>query len=233
MVMDGDPGNERILVKTIVSANVHRRRVPHVSFGGPQENRCKPKEDEFPVAPGGRGDRAYATRLETRSGDSRSRKGVYLPDLPRIGVSQAPGASSLQGGQSLVELALVLPMLLLLLVGVVEIGRYAYVDILVSNAARAGAQYGSQSLTAAKDVSGIQLAAQNDGLASFIVTPIQLCGCDSKPGDLGGCPTGTVCAHPLVYIQVTVKGPYSSLFSYPGLPASTMLTSTVTMRVTQ
>jgi Flp pilus assembly protein TadG len=233
MVMDGDPGIERNLAKTMVSANVHRRRVPHVSFGGPQENRCKPKEDEFPVALGCRGDRASSARLETCSGDSRSRKSVYLQGLRGSGVSQAPGASSLQGGQSLVELALVLPLLLLLLVGVVEIGRYAYLDILVSNAARAGAQYGSQSLTAAADASGIQSAAQNDGLASFIVTPTQQCGCDSKTGDLGGCPTGSVCAHPLVYIQVTVSGPYSSLFSYPGLPASTTLTSTVTMRVAQ
>ena len=231
--MDGDLGNERTLARTIVSANVHRRHVPHVSFGGPQENRCKPKEDEFPVAPGWRGDQAYATRLETRSGDSRSRKRVYLQATPRIGVSQAPGASSLQSGQSLVELALVLPMLLLLLVGVVEIGRYAYLDILVSNAARAGAQYGSQSLTTAADASGIQSAAQNDGLASFNVTPTQLCGCDSKTGDLGGCPTGSVCAHPLVYVQVTVSGTFSSLFSYPGLPASMALTSTVTMRVAQ
>jgi len=115
----------------------------------------------------------------------------------------------------------------------VEIGRYAYFDILVSNAARAGAQYGSQSLTAAADASGIQSAAQGDGLASFSITPIQLCGCDSAPGDLGGCPTGSVCAHPLVYIQVTVSGTFSSLFSYPGLPASMMLTSTVTMRVAQ
>src|SRR4051812_20722057 len=51
-----------------------------------------------------------------------------------------------RNGQTIVELALVLPLLLLVLVGVTEIGRYAYFDILVSNAARAGAQYGAQSV---------------------------------------------------------------------------------------
>ncbi len=231
MVMDGDAGNERILAKAIVSANVHRMGVRHVSFGEPQENQCKPMEDEFPVAPGCRRDRAYATRLKTRSGDSRPRKSVYLQDVARSRVSRAPGASSLQGGQSLVELALVLPLLLLLLVGVLEIGRFAYYDILVSNAARAGAQYGSQSLTAAADSAGIQAAAWGDGLTTLVVTSTQLCGCSA--GSLGGCPTGNVCANPLVYVQVTTTGTFSSLFNYPGLPPSMTLTSTVTMRVSQ
>jgi len=143
-----------------------------------------------------------------------------------------PGVYSLQGGQSLVELALVLPLLLLLLVGVLEIGRFAYYDILVANAARAGAQYGAQSLTAAADVDGIQTAAQNDGLSTLKVTPSLLCGCSA--GALGTCPSSSVCANPLVYIQVKAEATdFKSLFSYPGLPAKMTLTSTVTMRVSQ
>jgi Flp pilus assembly protein TadG len=229
MVMDGDLGNERILAKTIVSANVHRRGVQHVSFGGPQENRCKPLEGEFPVSSLCRGDRDSA-RPEMRSGSSSIMRGrTYLRGGPRSGVSR--GVSHLQGGQSLVELALVLPLLLLLLVGVLEIGRFAYYDILVSNAARAGAQYGSQSLTAAADVAGIQSAAWGDGLPTLTVTSTQLCGCSA--GSLGGCPTGNVCAQPLVYVQVTTTGIFNSLFNYPGLPPSMTMTSTVTMRVSQ
>jgi Flp pilus assembly protein TadG len=42
-------------------------------------------------------------------------------------------------GQSLVELALLTPILLLLVVGIVEMGRYATLSIEVANAARAGA----------------------------------------------------------------------------------------------
>jgi len=49
-----------------------------------------------------------------------------------------------QSGQSLMEFAIILPLLLLLLVGVIEIGRYAYASILVGNAARAGAAFGAQ-----------------------------------------------------------------------------------------
>jgi Flp pilus assembly protein TadG len=154
-------------------------------------------------------------------------KGVH-----RARTTRAFRISSRQDGQSIVELALVLPILLLLLVGVVEIGRFAYFDILVANAARAGAQYGSQSLTAAADADGIKKAAQNDGLASLVVTPNLLCGCSA--GALGTCPTGSVCANPLVYIQVTAEeADFSSLFKYPGLPGSMTLRSTVTMRVSQ
>ena len=80
-------------------------------------------------------------------------------------------------GQTVVEVALLLPILLLLLVGVIEIGRYAYFDILISNAARAGAQYGAQSLIQAADVAGIRTAAQNDGLAAMTITTTQQCGC--------------------------------------------------------
>ncbi|MGC1905812.1 MAG: TadE/TadG family type IV pilus assembly protein, partial [Candidatus Acidiferrum sp.] len=53
---------------------------------------------------------------------------------------------STRSGQTVVELALLLPFLLMLVIGVTEIGRYAYYDILVANAARAGAAYGAQGL---------------------------------------------------------------------------------------
>ena len=67
-----------------------------------------------------------------------------------------------QRGQSLVEVALLTPLLLSLMVGTIEMGRYAYLSILVGNAARAGAAYGSQSLALSVDGTGILTAATND-----------------------------------------------------------------------
>jgi hypothetical protein len=134
------------------------------------------------------------------------------------------------GGQTVLELALLLPVLLLLLVGVIEIGRFAYFDILVSNAARAGAQYGAQSLIQAADKNGIQTAAQNDGLTTMAIDSAQQCICGT--GTPGGCPVA--CAQPTtVYVQVTATEKFNSLFSYPGLPKSMTLASTATMRVSQ
>jgi Flp pilus assembly protein TadG len=135
------------------------------------------------------------------------------------------------GGQTVLELALLLPLMLLLLVGLIEIGRFAYFDILVSNAARAGAQYGAQSLIQAADINGIKTAAQNDGLTTMTITSAQQCTCVA--GVLGGCPAGGVCPQPLVYVQVTASEKFDSLFNYPGLPSSLTLASTATMRVSQ
>jgi len=67
-----------------------------------------------------------------------------------------------QSGQSLYEMALLAPLLLTLLLGVIELGRYAYISILVANAARAGAAYGAQSLTHSADATDIAIAATND-----------------------------------------------------------------------
>jgi len=47
-------------------------------------------------------------------------------------------------GTSLVEFAIVLPVLMFLLVGLSEFGRFGYYAILAANAARAGVQYGAQ-----------------------------------------------------------------------------------------
>lgn len=53
-----------------------------------------------------------------------------------------PGPAA-RGGQSLVEFALVLPIFLLLLFGLIDIGRYVYTANAVNEAAREGARLGS------------------------------------------------------------------------------------------
>lgn len=48
-----------------------------------------------------------------------------------------------QHGQDAVEFALLLPLLLLIFFGVVDLGRILHVSITITNAARAGVRYGS------------------------------------------------------------------------------------------
>ncbi len=48
----------------------------------------------------------------------------------------------MKAGQSLVELALTLPILLLLLVGVVDLGRVFNMSVALANGSREGARYG-------------------------------------------------------------------------------------------
>ena len=156
-----------------------------------------------------------------------------------------------QRGQSLIEVALLTPLLLSLMVGTIEMGRYAYLSILVGNAARAGAAYGSQSLALSVDGTGIQTAAtndfQNNGPSSAVLTvsggapdgTYVSCGCDS-----GGTITAATCSpkvnpnagicasgHWVVMVSVQAQATFSSLFKYPGIPASLTVTETATMRV--
>jgi len=150
-----------------------------------------------------------------------------------------------QSGQTLLEVALLLPLLLLLLLGVVEMGRYAYISILVGNAARAGAAYGSEGLLESVDTGNIQAAAdqdfQNNGqlVSKLTVSSSTSCGCDS-----GGTITGAGCTsainatagtcnagHWVVMVSVTASGTFNSLFNYPGIPSSLAVSQTATMRV--
>ena len=57
-------------------------------------------------------------------------------------------------GQSLVEMALVLPLLMILLVGVVDVGRAMFAKIAITNASREGARYASRYPTYSKDPRG-------------------------------------------------------------------------------
>lgn len=73
-------------------------------------------------------------------------------------------------GQALAELCIGLSLMVLLLLGAVDFGQVAYTSIAVSNAAKAGVQYGAESgvtpqnatgMCAANDKPGIQNAVQN------------------------------------------------------------------------
>lgn len=46
-------------------------------------------------------------------------------------------------GQSLVELAIILPILLIILLGIIDFGRVFYAYVTITNASREGARYGS------------------------------------------------------------------------------------------
>lgn len=147
-----------------------------------------------------------------------------------------------ESGQTLVEIALLLPFLVLLTLGIVELGRYGYVGILVGNAARAGTAYGTQTLAQSVDTVGITTAADNDfknngqSTSKLTVTSSTSCGCDNAGTVTSALCTGVgagICAsgHWVVVLSVTTSGTFASLFNYPGIPTSITLTRTSSMRV--
>jgi Flp pilus assembly protein TadG len=143
-------------------------------------------------------------------------------------------------GQAFVELALILPIFILLLVGVAEVGRLAYASIEVSNAARAGVAYAAQSHTHAADGPNITNAAKADApnITSLTATPSYSCSCESSTGTitaLGSCSL-TACPSPsriVVDVQVSTTAQVATIFHFPGIPSTVTLNGYATMRTEQ
>lgn len=154
-------------------------------------------------------------------------------------------------GQSIPELALALPVLLVLLVGAIDMGRFAYTAITLNDAARAGAAYGAQSMVTASDIPQIQCVAYRDGKD---ITPISgspyTCGCPDgtswqcgltasasttckcadgsnvKCGD-GVCGGGTQ----IVYVTVNTQAQFKPITKLLPIPSQVTLNATATRRV--
>jgi Flp pilus assembly protein TadG len=151
--------------------------------------------------------------------------------------SKIPSVIREERGQSLVEMALVLPFLVFLLMGILEVGRYTALSIEVSNAARAGAQFGAQNLATAEDSDGIQTAALNEGQnipgITVSLPPTIICECAEEP-TVTGCPqTCTPPDHEIVYVLVNAQGTFNPFFALPFLPTSLPVNGSSEMRVAQ
>ena len=151
-----------------------------------------------------------------------------------------------ESGNALVELAITLPLFVLLILGAGEIANLAWASVEINNAARAGAAYGSVSRanSAPSNLGNIQLAAQNEApklITSLSqVTSTQLCTCvgasaSSSPitcdqNALTSCPPPSIIQ---VAVQVNTQAAVSPLIHYPGLPGTYTVRAQATMRVLQ
>ena len=137
-------------------------------------------------------------------------------------------------GIALTEVALVLPLFLILFIGTIDFCRIFYAANAMTHAARAGVQYGAQDNATAVDTAGMKKAALDAATdlgdpSLFTVTPTFFCKCSN--GSSVSCVTGT-CAEglPRIYVQVMVQKTFHTLVSYPGIPSTTDLTRTAVMR---
>lgn len=136
-------------------------------------------------------------------------------------------------GASLIELAFLLPLFLLLVMGAVDFGRAFYLSTEVAGAAHAAAMYGAQHPT---DITGMESAANDDAPNVTLSFPTASYGCE--------CPYSTTstysascasapssCSTSYVYrVNITVQGTYHPLFPWPGIPSPMSLSSSASMR---
>ena len=143
-------------------------------------------------------------------------------------------------GGALVELAVSLPVLALVLVGTIDFARVFYTAIALTNAARAGAQYGGQSIGSSADLPGITAAAAtaapNIGAFDVDAQPVT-CRCATDDGSSFSAPQScsdacTGGTHRVATVTVTTSKTFNLLASgFPGVPDNIDLSRTATSRV--
>ena len=135
-------------------------------------------------------------------------------------------------GIALLEFCLITPLIVLLFLGIVDLGLVSVQSMTVNRAAEAGALYGTLADNNT-DTAGMQAAATRaaNGLAGFRVTATTWCTCTSAgpaTSCSASCPNS---ASPIQYVQVQTAAPASLIVKYPGLPAALQLSGSSILRV--
>jgi hypothetical protein len=135
-------------------------------------------------------------------------------------------------GTAIIELAIAIPVLILLALGVADFGRMFFTGITVANAARAAAEYGASSIDNSKDTAKINQAGRDEGgdVSGILVTSSRFCRCTD--GSVPSCDTGS-CAgsYPMeVFVKAYAHKTVNLMLRYPGLPASMTFRDSATFR---
>jgi Flp pilus assembly protein TadG len=139
-------------------------------------------------------------------------------------------------GAALVELAIALPLLMLILVGTVDFARVFYMSIELTNAARAGAQFGAASLANSGRPADMQAAAVGAApdIGHIDVTAARVCWCATNAAAFTAVACNATCGageHLVASATVTASRTFTTIASLPGIPNAIVLTRTATMRV--
>jgi len=143
--------------------------------------------------------------------------------------------SSRSCGQSLLELAMTLPVLVMLLLVALDYARMFNMSMAVTDAASAGAHWGGQNRASDANVLGMEQAACNS-MVDYPCTPgtnttaSSFCQCAGSSGKIS-CTSPGSCATVLVFVTVTATATFNTVVGYPGLPSSVPLSASVTMQV--
>jgi len=159
-----------------------------------------------------------------------------LPEGFLVNVPFKANARCRSRGSAMVELAVVVPLLLVTLVGLVDFGRAAFEAIEVENAAHAGAAFGQRSTGNALDEVGIRTAALADisedmDPALVSVDSERYCQCeDGSDADCSIKCSGETKLPPM-YVRVRVDKQFQTFMDYPGVPTTIDIGREVSLRV--
>jgi Flp pilus assembly protein TadG len=136
-------------------------------------------------------------------------------------------------GVSLLEFALIVPILVFIVLGVADLSLVIAQSVIVTQAAEAGAAYGTLAGNH-NDFAGMTAAATNaaNGLSGFSVTSVSnWCSCTSGGSAVGCSSSCAGSASPIMYVQVQTSATEQVLASYPGLQSSFLVQGISILRV--
>lgn len=134
-----------------------------------------------------------------------------------------------EAGQALVELALTMPLLILLLIGAAELARVVYAAIEVSNAARAAAAFAAQNATTATYTASMQTIASADAAN---LTAVNLAWTPTCQCAMAGMASGITCSaasstacttgggYVVQTLTITTSTSFDPIIHLPGLPST-------------
>jgi len=134
-------------------------------------------------------------------------------------------------GSSLVELALLTPLLLTIVLGAVDLGRIYFMSIEVAGATDAGALYGTHHVTDAAGIQAVVTANASD-VANLSIVSTNGCECADGTQSSTACSSAPSCSSSnLVYwVNVTTTATANPLFPWPGIPSTVTIYNTAKMR---
>lgn len=137
-----------------------------------------------------------------------------------------------EGGASLVEMAILLPLFMLLMAVAVDLGRAYYLVLELQGAANAAAAYGVQNPT---DTAGMSTIAQDNapnvpGLT--VGTHTYGCECSDGTSYSASCVSVPTCTGltEVYRVNITVTATYKPLFPWPAIASTMSFSSSASMR---
>lgn len=134
-----------------------------------------------------------------------------------------------KAGTAAIEFALAIPFLLILLMGLVELGFGMYEAMQVQSAVEAGALYAAKNGFDATAIANAVLNATGTPGVTASPAPVQFCGCPSASGVAtvtcgatcgGGGTAGT-------YVRVSAALAHDTILPYPGLLPTTLTAQSI------
>ena len=138
-----------------------------------------------------------------------------------------------QRGSAMLEFAIMAPMMIMVMFGVMDFSRIFYYGDIAAGAARAGTEYALLSTANAGNTAGMQTAATNDAspnttsAQNFTATATTFCQTAGTTSTVPCSSSGTLWK----YAQVSTTLQFTAIFKYNPLPNTVTVAGNSTVRI--